>query len=405
MKQRTRTAPSRRAPARWALLGALALLPLAACGEFPLKPDHQEQPEPQAESSYRLEPECPPFGYNRPVTLQQVNRIGDTANFEGFKAADIGASARLGDGRLAWVFGDTVRSGSMSPRIVANSMLVTSGPCVSQLIAPDEGPIVKDVREGVVRWPMSIVRLPPAPQFAELYSDVLVVMMSRIDRGVGDTFDFKFLGTDAAIFGVPKGSQTAPQFLHIQELTPDNDDPHQVNWGAASMVDGNWFYVYGTRQTGEDLVFGRELYAGRAPVADPQSRDKWQFWDGDQWQSDMKRATAILPAEDGVSQVLSVDPTGDGFVAVSKRGGDVANFVYTWTAPTPVGPWTSRQSIPAPAGFDTGDLKYAPLAHPEVPLKSGKLLVSISRNSTDFERLLDNPDVGRPEFAEVTIPE
>ena len=96
---------------------------------------------------------------------------------------------------------------------------------------------------------------------------------------------------------------------------------------------------------------------------------------------------------------------GDGeYVAVSKRDGDLGDFVYVWTAPEPYGPWTPQKGIAAPAGFDTGELKYAPLAHPEVPLANGKLLVSISRNTTDPQRLFDDPEVGVPEFAQVPRP-
>ena len=92
---------------------------------------------------------------------------------------------------------------------------------------------------------------------------------------------------------------------------------------------------------------------------------------------------------------------GAHFVAVSKRNGDISNFVYKWTAPNPWGPWTPVKELKAPGGFDTGNLEYAPLAHPEVALASGDLLVSISRNTTDLSRLMKNPQVGRPEFVQL----
>jgi hypothetical protein len=111
---------------------------------------------------------------------------------------------------------------------------------------------------------------------------------------------------------------------------------------------------------------------------------------------------AVLPSQGGVSQVLSVDSVGDTFVAVSKRDGDVNDYVYRWTAPHAWGPWTPSKEIRAPGGFDTGQLQYAPVAHPEVPLASGHLLISVSRNTTDFQRLLKDPEIGRPFFAELT---
>jgi hypothetical protein len=41
---------------------------------------------------------------------------------------------------------------------------------------------------------------------------------------------------------------------------------------------------------------------------------------------------------------------------------------------------------------------------PEVRLVNGNLLVSISRNTTDPTRLLDEPEIGVPVFAEVPRP-
>ena len=105
-----------------------------------------------------------------------------------------------------------------------------------------------------------------------------------------------------------------------------------------------------------------------------------------------------------MSQTLSVHFVDGVFVAVSKRDGDLGDFVYTWTSKSPVGPWQPRQGASAPAGYDTGELEYAPLAHPEIPLSDGKLLVSISRNTTDFQQLMTDPEVGRPLFVEVARP-
>ena len=371
----------------------LAVL-LAGCSD---PADDTADPEP----AYRVEPFCPrPPANPLRVTVDLVNQVVSSADLPAWQAGDIGASAQLSDDRMVWVFGDTVRTEDFSPRLVANSMLVSSGACVAQLHAPGDGPVIPDVAPDVVRWPMSVVVIQPPGPFADrIVSDVLVVLCARTRRGEGN-LDYTFLGTSAAIFTVtPRG---APQLLTILEITPDDDALDQVNWGAAATVSGRWVYVYGTRQTGQD--FGRELYVARVPVDDPKDRTLWRFWDGEAWQSHHGRAAAVLPAQGGVSQTLSVHHIDGEWVAVSKRDGDLGDFVYTWAAPTPVGPWTPRRAVAAPAGFETGKLKYAPLAHPEIPLADGNLLVSISRNTTDFEHLLADPEVGRPVFAEVERP-
>lgn len=380
---------------RYAALLLVGALALTGCGSG------SEDSEP-ARSAYRVEPSCPHVDHHlQGLTVDGLNQIVANADLPGWKAADIGSSAQLRDFRMVWVFGDTVRSTDFSPRLVANSMLISDGDCVAQVRAPDDGPVIPDVRDGVVRWPMSVVTMPPARQYAGLGIDeVVVVMAGRIRRGTESNLDFTFLGTDAAVFALSDGG--APQLLRVMEVTPDDEALDQVNWGAAATVFGPWFYVFGTRATGAD--FGRELYVGRAPVSDPEDRSRWEFWDGTDWQADQAAATPVLPAQGGVSQTLSVDHIDGKWVAVSKRDGDLGDFVYVWTAPEPFGPWTPRKGIAAPAGFDTGELKYAPLAHPEVPLANGKLLVSISRNTTDPQQLFADPEVGLPEFAEVARP-
>ena len=361
-------------------------------------------PAADAPEAYRLAPDCPAPTTPPAVSADLVNDVVARSDLPYWQAGDVGASARLSDGRLVWVFGDTVRADGVRPRLVANSVLVTSGTCVAQLLPPGDGAVVPDVSDGVVRWPMSVVVLPPSPELAGTgVDDVVVVLCARTERGDSAAdLDFRFRGTTAAVFTVSGGG--APQPHDVLEVTPDDPDEQQVNWGAAATVQGEWAYVYGTRLTGEPLVFGRELYVARIPVDDPADRGTWQFFDGRRWQADIAAAAPVLPADGGVSQTLSVDEVEGTWTAVSKRGGDLADVVWTWTAPGPTGPWTPSRALPAPAGHDTGRLTYAPLAHPEIPLASGQLLVSVSRNTTDPAQLLAQPEVGRPLFAEIRRP-
>jgi hypothetical protein len=60
--------------------------------------------------------------------------------------------------------------------------------------------------------------------------------------------------------------------------------------------------------------------------------------------------------------------------------------------------------VPAPNNVDKGVLRYAPLAHPELPLQNGELLVSISRNTTDFRPLVEEPELGVPKYGDVDHP-
>ncbi|WP_406830722.1 DUF4185 domain-containing protein [Pedococcus sp. KACC 23699] len=345
----------------------------------------------------RLTPTCPaaPAAANRTVTVAELNRVVAGLDLPLWQAGDIGASTRLPDGRIVWVFGDTVRATGVTPRIVANSMLVTSGLCTSQVETRDRGPVIPDRAEGSVHWPMSIATLARGRQ------TLLVVISARIRRGSSGAFDFTYLGSSATVFDA--SGPGVPQLRSQLDITPDSPDPGQVNWGSAMTVQGSWIYVYGTRLP-NSTSFGRALYVARAPAAEARDRGTWRFWDGTRWSSAQEDAAAVLPAPGGVSQTLSVDVVDGRYVIVSKRDGDLGSTVYSWTSASPTGPWAPRRGVRAQFQDPSGQLRYAPLAHPGIRLADGRLLISISRNTTDFGRLLSEPTLGRPVFAEIDRP-
>ncbi len=306
------------------------------------------------------------------------------------QAGDIGASGRLGDDRLVFVFGDTLREPDVTPNIVANSLLVMSGTCASQLLTREHGPVIPDRGDGVVHWPTTLAVLPGEE------GDRLVVFTSRIRREGGNALAFTYLGSSATLFEVPHGG--TPRRVDTLELTPDDPDPHQINWGGAAMVLGEHLYVYGTQATGT----GRTLYVARAPVAGVAERSTWRFWDGATWQRDPDAAVRILAPDDpGVSQAFSASVVDDRVVLVSKGGGDLGDHIYAWTSGSPTGPWTRRRGPSATFKDSQGELMYAPVAHPEIPIASGELLVGVSRNPEDLGDLVANPRLGRPWFTQI----
>ena len=358
------------------------------------------QPAADADTA-RLEPTCP--APQRPVTLSaaELNEMVGESDLPYWQAADVGASVVLSDDRVLWVYGDTLREKGMEPRLVDNTVLVTSGTCMSQVITDELGPIFPRDSSELSHWPMSLVRLEPTAADGEDVTDVVVVYLSRIQRG-DRQWDFIFRGTTAAVLEV--GADGVPRLARMAHLTPDSVSFDQINWGAAATVDGDWLYLYGTRQTGEASVFGRELYVSRVPVAESTNAAAMQYWNGSEWQSDASGVVPILDAVDGTSQTLSVNRLDGRWTAISKRGGDLADKITMWTADQPYGPWTATDVGESPNGQDTGNLQYTPLSHPGIRTPSGRLLVSVSRNTSSIEELFARPEVGRVLFSEVTRP-
>ncbi len=347
----------------------------------------------------RLEPVCPPAAPGAPVSAAELNDMMNRVDLPAWQSGDVGASAQLSDGRIFWVFGDTVRKAPFEPRMVSNSVLVTSGTCVSQLRSDVPGPIVPETTNRLSQWPMSVVRVPPTVADGPGVRDVVVVYYARVQRGAR-TWDFIVRGASAAVFLV--GADGVPRLHRMSALTPDEVDPTHIHWGAAATVADEHVYLYGTASTGEAQVYGRELYVSRLPIGSPIDAGTTEFWDGTHWQADRTRAVPILGATGGVSQMLSVDEMDGRWLAVSKRGGDLAENITLWSSDEPHGPWVPKEFPYSSVAFPV-DSVYSPMAHPDIATRSGALLVSVSRNPAELETLVTKPWLGRPMFSEVWL--
>jgi hypothetical protein len=351
-----------------------------------------------------LEPACPAPPPGEVVTAADYNAAFEASDLPYWQSADVGASAMLADGRVLWMWGDTIREREVEPelpRMVDNSMLITSGSCISQLVDDAHGPALPRDPNRLSIWPMSVVRTDPGPAAGPGATDVVVVFCSRVQRG-DRMWDFIVRGTTVAVYTV--GADGVPRLTDAAQLTPDDPNLGAIHWGAASELDGDWLYVYGSRNTGQAYTYGHEVYVARMPADRPTDAGAMQYWDGQGWQGDRSRVVPVIGAAEGVAQTLSVDRVGDTWVGYSKLGGDLADEAATWTSTAPTGPFTVQPVLSSPAGQDTGYIQYTPLAHPDIPTTPGRMVVSVSRNVDDYDLLLREPQLGRPLFAEVARP-
>ncbi len=114
----------------------------------------------------------------------------------------------------------------------------------------------------------------------------------------------------------------------------------------------------------------------------------------------------MLAAQGGVSQTLSVDELGDGeYVAVSKRDGDLGDFVYFVAGALP---GRAVDTAPGrPGTRTTSRPDYSSTRRSRIPRfrwATGSSWWLVSRNTTDFQRLLEDPDLGVVEFVQVALP-
>jgi hypothetical protein len=315
-----------------------------------------------------------------------------------FAGGDVGASVQLQDGRRLFVFGDTLRAPTyQGQQFVRNSMLVFAPGCSRVVLPADGGAVIPDRPDGVGYWPMSIARI-------ERYGvDLVGIGVQRVRaRGTG-VFDFEILGPSMALFRVPRGG--VPQLVTVRDLGPDHVDPEQPMWGAAAVVRDGWVYLFGTARRPDARLEGFSLRVARVRPASLAHRADWRFWDGRRWSRRERAAAVLIPSRGGVSQTLSVFPSGGSWYALSKRDEVLGSDLTLWRAPRITGPYVA---LPAaahiPSDAATGTLRYLPLAHPDLLPEPGTVVVSYRENNTDFQQVRADPRRYRPRFLRIRLP-
>lgn len=345
------------------------------------------------------ETKCLPI---EPVTdVAGLNKlVGSLRTGKEFQGADVGADVTLQDGRRLWVFGDTLRAASFKgQRFVRNSMLVFTTTCAQVVLPADRGALIPDRDDGVGYWPMSIAKVQRQGY------DLVGVMTQRVKgNAVPDNTDnFENLGPSIAIFLVRVGE--TPQLIQRRDIGADDPSRDRPTWGAAAAVDDDWVYLYGTANPELPGVFGWSLKVARVKIDDILKISEWRYWDGESWQRKSTQAVDLIPAVGGVSQTLSVFHKAGLWYAVSKRDGFLGKDLVIWTAPGPTGPFIPGPPVATiPSDVTTGMLRYMPLAHPELLPEEGSIVVSVSQNNSDPEKISGNPFLYRPRFLRVRLP-
>jgi hypothetical protein len=325
-----------------------------------------------------------------------------------WSAGDQASSVQLDGGRTLWLFGDTLQardaSGGVhgerghtelaageqpaSHRMVHNTLVLSDG-CLMPVAGPGGSSFLPDVDSDTWYW----------PGHAVADGDTVTMTVTVVRRTGPGPFDF--IAVADAIAVVRAGARQLPQLVSVTRVH-EGLTPTSVVWGAAIARHAGWTYVYGTRTTGRPLEFGKELYVARVRPGDEPKASRWRYWDGHGWSARSAGAVPVHGAVGGVSSSLSVFYGADRWVAITKKDGVYGRDVVALTSERPTGPWAEHRLFAAPTDPD-GVMRYTALAHPGVGTRSGRLLVSVSRNEADAQRVSDDPSRYEPEFHEVTL--
>lgn len=345
-----------------------------------------------------LPPSCTPTGSLDSVA--ELNDFIETAPGNvGFVGADVGVDVTLQDGRRLWMFGDTFRAIDFAGRtVVRNSMLIFSQECVEVVLPADRGAVIPDRGDGVGYWPMSVVTV-NRPGY-----DLVLVHSQRVHTTGAGVFDFETLGPAIDAFLVTRGAE--PRRIAHGDLGVDSAAVERPMWGAAAAYVDGWLYLYGTARPDVPGVLGNSLRVARVRPGRVFDQSRWEYWDGAVWQGDADRARVLIGAVGGVSQTLSVFRSGGRWFVLSKRDEFLGSDLAIWPADSATGPFaTSITVAQIPCDATTGELRYMPLAHPDLLPVIRTIVVSYSRNNTDFAEVCSDPTQYRPYFVRVLLPE
>lgn len=161
--------------------------------------------------------------------------------------------------------------------------------------------------------------------------------------------------------------------------------------GAGAPDPDGYIYIYGVRGP------QKELLVARVEDKNFESFDKWTFWDGSDWTTDMDEAEALT---NRISNEMSVSFMEDGRVMAVYQLDTNSPTVAIQVGRTPMGPFQPFKAIfETPEIYEDIDFyTYNAKAHPHLS-KPGELLISYNVNSFDFlDDIHRHPHHLRPRF-------
>jgi hypothetical protein len=307
---------------------------------------------------------------------------------DGWLAGDQASSTPLPDGRVLWVFADTLvrDAGGGGERLAHGSFVVQTAGCFTPVLGGSPDGVLPAPESGEWYW----------PQHAAVDRGRIWVFALRVAGGRPNAMDFRLLGVDLAEFDLPWGG--TPRFVTLHRTPASDAGDFEVLWGAAVAVQDELLYIYGTRRVDDPLV-GKQLLLARVPISRVTEQAAWQFRTSMGWSADPDDAVVLVPARGGVSTALSAHRSTAGWVLVTKRDDFVGDAVVALVGPRPWGPFREQALFDsAPCG---SHLEYLPMAHPEAALADGSLLISLNHNETSLSTVLRDPAAFRPTFHSV----
>jgi len=342
-------------------------------------------------------PAAPAAAAGAPATAAGFTALFEAKNDWTFSGGDQVTSLRATNGLTYWSFGDTAigeqdaGTGGYRPgwRMLSNTILVQRGDALGattfEAAVPDPG-------DGDRYWTQGMFQV----------GSSLYVLCQRV-RNTTDYFQLR--GVELAEFSFNADGTLAFRGMSATPSTGslDGTSVATAQYSSDAVVSGGYVYVFGFSNEPGDSFAPHRSYVARVATGSVKSAAAWRFRNAaGQWVADRGQAAPILQA-----QISSVRVIGGRWVLAYKPWNGWGDRVFIETRSTPWAAPAGTVTIESTAGTTPGGIRYqtySPQLHPEQPLASGKLLVSIAWNAADFADLPRDADLYKPRFHEVALP-
>ena len=176
----------------------------------------------------------------------------------------------------------------------------------------------------------------------------------------------------------------------------------QVTFGAATLVDGGYLYIYGTDEDIKSRSRDRYLIVARVPTNEVADFSAWRYYAKGKWDVDPFKASRIAGDMASECSVSFLPQPGRYVLVYTDRG--FSPKIQARTSLTPWGEWSAPATIYRcpEMGPDKNIFCYAAKAHPSQGINDG-LMISYVANSFDFWEVATNASLYWPRFIRVQV--
>ncbi|MGB6386055.1 MAG: DUF4185 domain-containing protein [Terriglobales bacterium] len=333
-----------------------------------------------------------------------------------WQGADAAYSIPLRDGRVVWIFGDTLYGDERlvageEPRMVHNTIGIST--CKDGKWKIDYT-IKKDAKDnpdsffkpeqnnGTYYWALDGVAH-NVEHDDELW--ITLVCVRNVPNSNAFALGFEICGTDLAHI---TGIEGDPQHWKVAYFPLVAEGMH-ANPSASALIEGDHLYIYALYEVGS-----RPQILTRIPLqglGDPRKNLQYLGSD-DKWHDGIEPANAKIIMKTGASEMsVRYHPELKKWIAVMVDPQIFSDKVILRTSPNLIGPWTDGEVIyhipilrKTNAKYDADTFCYAGKEHPEFE-QPGELLFTYVCNTMKPRKLLAETNIYFPQVVRMPMPD